>query len=152
MYSNFYLQIDVAVNAPEPGTIKELLANEEDTVTVGQDLLKLEPGTSSEGGQKKDAAQKPKDPAPQEQPTSSDPKPETSEKSPPKQPKDVDSAKQPEAPKQPKRTEEPKKDTGASKDGARSVQDHKQREADQKSDPALGNREEKRVCLDLEDF
>ncbi|KAI9654906.1 MAG: 2-oxoglutarate dehydrogenase complex E2 component [Alyxoria varia] len=49
-------KIDVAVNAPEAGTIKELLAKEEDTVTVGQDLVKLEPGgapaESSEQGEK----------------------------------------------------------------------------------------------------
>ncbi|KHJ31770.1 putative dihydrolipoamide succinyltransferase [Erysiphe necator] len=35
-------KIDLAVNAPEAGTIRELLANEEDTVTVGQDLLRIE--------------------------------------------------------------------------------------------------------------
>ncbi|OAX82637.1 hypothetical protein ACJ72_03017 [Emergomyces africanus] len=37
-------KIDITVNAPEAGTIKEFLANEEDTVTVGQDLVKLETG------------------------------------------------------------------------------------------------------------
>ncbi|KAL2151526.1 hypothetical protein VTH82DRAFT_6624 [Thermothelomyces myriococcoides] len=37
-------KIDVAVNAPEAGTIKEFLANEEDTVTVGQDLVRIELG------------------------------------------------------------------------------------------------------------
>ncbi|ROT37928.1 2-oxoacid dehydrogenase acyltransferase [Sodiomyces alkalinus F11] len=37
-------KIDVAINAPEAGTIKEFLVNEEDTVTVGQDILKLELG------------------------------------------------------------------------------------------------------------
>lgn len=41
------IQIDVSVNAPVSGTITELLAEEESTVTVGQDLLKIEPG---EGG------------------------------------------------------------------------------------------------------
>ena len=41
------VQIDVSVNAPVAGTITELLAGEEDTVTVGQDLFRLEPG---EGG------------------------------------------------------------------------------------------------------
>lgn len=43
-------QIDVAVNAPEAGTIKELLVSEEDTVTVGQDLLKMELGGAPSGG------------------------------------------------------------------------------------------------------
>jgi hypothetical protein len=37
-------QIDVSVNAPQAGKIVKLLANEEDTVTVGQDLFVLEPG------------------------------------------------------------------------------------------------------------
>ncbi|PVG01427.1 dihydrolipoamide succinyltransferase [Serendipita vermifera] len=41
-------KIDVSVNAPKAGTIVELLAKEEDTVTVGQDLFKIEAG---EGGQ-----------------------------------------------------------------------------------------------------
>ncbi len=41
-------QIDVSVNAPKAGKITELLANEEDTVTVGQDLFKYEPGAAGE--------------------------------------------------------------------------------------------------------
>lgn len=48
------------MNAPQSGTIVETLANEEDTVTVGQDLFKIEPGeapaegASSEGEEAKD--------------------------------------------------------------------------------------------------
>lgn len=38
------VQIDVSVNAPESGKIIKLLAAEEDTVTVGQDLVIIEPG------------------------------------------------------------------------------------------------------------
>lgn len=64
-------QIDVAVNAPEAGTIKEFLASEEDTVTVGQDLVRLEPGESKGGAKKAD--QEPKEPAPGDQKKSSDP-------------------------------------------------------------------------------
>ena len=37
-------QIDVSVNAPQAGKIVKFLANEEDTVAVGQDLFILEPG------------------------------------------------------------------------------------------------------------
>lgn len=37
-------KIDVSVNAPTAGKIVELLAAEEDTVTVGQDLFRIEPG------------------------------------------------------------------------------------------------------------
>lgn len=40
-------KIDVSVNAPTAGKIVELLAREEDTVSVGQDLFIIEPG---EGG------------------------------------------------------------------------------------------------------
>ncbi|KAL8898354.1 MAG: hypothetical protein Q9207_006738 [Kuettlingeria erythrocarpa] len=69
-------KIDVAVNAPQAGTIKELLAKEEDTVTVGQDLVKLELGGSSQEGGTQQASQEPKAPAPKDQSTSSDPKPD----------------------------------------------------------------------------
>ncbi|KAJ7716806.1 dihydrolipoamide succinyltransferase [Mycena maculata] len=41
-------KIDVSVNAPTSGKIVELLAQEEDTVTVGQDLFRIEPGEASE--------------------------------------------------------------------------------------------------------
>lgn len=61
--SHLPLQIDVSVNAPESGTIKEFLVSEEDTVTVGQELVKLELGGAPEG--KKDAApEQPKESAP----------------------------------------------------------------------------------------
>ena len=51
-------QIDVSVNAPAAGRITELLAGEEDTVTVGQDLFRFEPGVA---GESKPAEDKPKD-------------------------------------------------------------------------------------------
>ncbi|CDO74654.1 hypothetical protein BN946_scf184272.g2 [Trametes cinnabarina] len=41
-------KIDVSVNAPAAGRITELLANEEDTVAVGQDLFRFEPGATDE--------------------------------------------------------------------------------------------------------
>ncbi|KAL8849459.1 MAG: hypothetical protein Q9221_005541 [Calogaya cf. arnoldii] len=68
-------KIDVSVNAPQAGTIKEFLVQEEDTVEVGQDLLKLEPGEASQGGGEQKASQEPKAAAPDDQPTSSDPEP-----------------------------------------------------------------------------
>ncbi|PSR99312.1 hypothetical protein PHLCEN_2v4171 [Hermanssonia centrifuga] len=40
-------KIDVSVNAPTAGTITEHLASEEDTVTVGQDLFRIEAGEGS---------------------------------------------------------------------------------------------------------
>ncbi|KAL8832418.1 MAG: hypothetical protein Q9191_000290 [Dirinaria sp. TL-2023a] len=66
-------KIDVSVNAPEAGTVKEYLVKEEDTVTVGQDLLKLELGGPPAGGDKEQGGQEPKEPAPDDQSTSSDP-------------------------------------------------------------------------------
>ncbi|KAI9717430.1 MAG: hypothetical protein M1812_004782 [Candelaria pacifica] len=68
-------KIDVAVNAPEAGKIKEFLANEEDTVIVGQDLVKLELGRGSQNEEKETASQETKEPASDKQPTSSDPEP-----------------------------------------------------------------------------
>lgn len=51
-------KIDVSVNAPMSGKIVELLVEEDSTVTVGQDLLRIEPG---EGGTpEKDEAPKTK--------------------------------------------------------------------------------------------
>lgn len=76
-------KIDVAVNAPASGTITEFLANEEDTVTVGQDLFKLELGEAPEGGAKKSEAAsetpkapaEPKQEAPKEEKKAEAPKP-----------------------------------------------------------------------------
>ncbi|KAE8349069.1 hypothetical protein BDV28DRAFT_69576 [Aspergillus coremiiformis] len=59
-------KIDVSVNAPESGIIKELLVNEEETVTVGQGLAKLELGGAPET-KKEDATEKPKQPASDEE-------------------------------------------------------------------------------------
>ncbi|KAL7273682.1 2-oxoglutarate dehydrogenase complex E2 component [Rhizina undulata] len=83
-------QIDVAVNAPESGTILELLAQEEDTVTVGQDLLRLEVGGS-----------KPPATAKAEPETKTTPEP-TAESKPAPPPQE----KKPEAPKQPEHKQE----------------------------------------------
>ncbi|KAK2461294.1 hypothetical protein APHAL10511_006821 [Amanita phalloides] len=61
-------KIDVTVNAPKSGKIVQLLANEEDTVAVGQDLFIIEPGEVGEAPapahQKEEqvaATEKPKD-------------------------------------------------------------------------------------------
>lgn len=71
-------KIDVAVNAPKSGTITELLANEEDTVAVGQDLFKLEAGDAPEGGAaKKEEAPKEEK---KEEPKKAEPKKEEPKK------------------------------------------------------------------------
>ena len=51
-------QIDISVNAPTSGKIVKLLAAEEDTVTIGQDLFVIEPGEVQAG---ESAASPPKD-------------------------------------------------------------------------------------------
>ncbi len=111
------LQIDVAVNAPEAGTIKEFLANEEDTVVVGQDLVRIETGGA------KPAAAESKEIAPQDPPA-----------------KEVQEEKSPELKKETEATPSApvKKETAAPKEKAPPAP---------KDAPAtLGNREERRVC------
>jgi 2-oxoglutarate dehydrogenase E2 component (dihydrolipoamide succinyltransferase) len=52
-------KIDVSVNSPSAGIIKEILAKEEDTVTVGQDIAVIEPklGEQTEATPKTQASQ-----------------------------------------------------------------------------------------------
>lgn len=68
-----FLQIDVSVNAPTAGKLTEHLAAEEDTVTVGQDLFRIEPG---EGGESESKPAESKSDQPQhEEKTPSPPEP-----------------------------------------------------------------------------
>jgi len=129
-------KIDVAVNAPEAGTIKEFLVNEEDTVTVGQDLLKMELGGAPSGPKEEQAPQEAKSPASDKQETSSQP----------------DGGKEKEAPKQEK-TPEPKKEEPkkADKPAPAPKKDDKKPEPKKDSKPqeesAYGSREERRVKM-----
>lgn len=114
-------KIDVSVNAPEAGTIKELLVSEGDTVTVGQEIAKMEPGEGGGGGEK-EASAPAKEPASGDQPTSSDPEPkkdgpkqETAPPSPPKKeekPAPPKEEKKAPPPKDEKMPEPPKPATG----------------------------------------
>jgi 2-oxoglutarate dehydrogenase E2 component (dihydrolipoamide succinyltransferase) len=107
------------VNAPEAGTIKELLVNEEDTVTVGQDLVRLEVGGAAPETKKETAPEQPKEPASTEKPKETAAEPE--------KPKE---ASKPAPPKEaPAKAESPKPAAAESK-------------------PAIGGREERRVCSD----
>ncbi|TVY59320.1 Dihydrolipoyllysine-residue succinyltransferase component of 2-oxoglutarate dehydrogenase complex, mitochondrial [Lachnellula cervina] len=125
-------KIDVAVNAPEAGTIKEFLVNEEDTVTVGQDLLRLELGGAPEGGKEEKADSTPKEPASGEKATSSDPKPSKEEA----KPKDESS---PPPPSPQEKKPEPKKEFPPPK--------QTESKSDSKQSAVLGNREERRVKM-----
>jgi 2-oxoglutarate dehydrogenase E2 component (dihydrolipoamide succinyltransferase) len=113
----------VAVNAPEAGIIKEFLANEDDTVTVGQDLVRIELGGEPSGDKPAggEAKATPKEPTETqtEQQKAPEPKPEETKAAAPPAP----AKEQAPAPKQ------PSKPAKAAAEGP----------------TTLGNREERRV-------
>ncbi|KAK6345088.1 2-oxoglutarate dehydrogenase complex E2 component, variant 2 [Orbilia javanica] len=87
-------KIDVAVNAPHAGILKELLVEADTTVTVGQDLAKLEPG---------EVAPKPaKEEAKKEEPTTASPPSPKAEES-----KPAAKAPEPKVEQKPKKAEKP---------------------------------------------
>lgn len=81
-------KIDVSVNAPKSGTITETLAEEEDTVTVGQDLFKLEPGDEPSGDASGKKEEKPKKEEKKEEKPKEEDKDEGKEKQKEEKPKD----------------------------------------------------------------
>lgn len=92
-------KIDVSVNAPAAGVITELLVSEGDTVTVGQDLAKIDAGAS--GGGEAKAKQEPKSPASDSQETSSQPEGQVEkpkEEKPKEQPKEEKKEEKKDAP------------------------------------------------------
>ncbi|KAF2399832.1 dihydrolipoamide succinyltransferase [Trichodelitschia bisporula] len=129
-------KIDVSINAPESGTITELLVKEDDTVNVGQDVAKID--TEGKGEKKAAAKEEPKEPAPKEQETSSQPSGEQ-EQSKPEPPKQES---RPEPPKQEEKKPEPPK-----VEKKAPPPQPKQEEQPKKTDSPFGNREEKRVKM-----
>lgn len=128
----------MSVNAPEAGTIKEFLVNEEDTVTVGQDLVKLEPGGEPSSSGKMEAKEEPKEASPKEQETSSHSEgqgeqqkdttqPPKEETKPPPSKQESKPAPPPQTPTQPK--------------------EQKPKEFETQATPGAGNREERRVKM-----
>ena len=93
-------KVDVEVNAPVSGTIKEFLAQPEDNVEVGQDLLKIEEGEAP-AGQPKQEEPKKEEPKKEEEPKREEPKKEEPKKEEPKKE---------EPKKQEPKKEEPKKE------------------------------------------
>lgn len=131
-------KIDVAVNAPAAGTIKEFLASEEDTVTVGQDLVKLELG--GEPGEKKaeKAKDEPKQAASEDQKTSSqkDGETEKSKSEPKEEPKPAPKQEsKPDPPKQESKPQPPKKE------------ESKPKESESKQESPYGSRTENKVKM-----
>src|SRR6478609_5039573 len=117
-------QIDVAVNATESGTIKEFLVAEEDTVTVGQDLVRIELGGEPSGDKKEAPKEEPKKSESESKPES---KPEPKQESAPEPKKE--SAPAPSKPEPPKQPEKKESKSGSSASSGLS----------------MGNREERRV-------
>jgi 2-oxoglutarate dehydrogenase E2 component (dihydrolipoamide succinyltransferase) len=120
-------KIDVAVNAPEAGTIKEFLVSEEDTVVVGQDIIKLELGGAPAGGVNKADDEGSQKSEPEKNPDAKSeakeqPKPEPKQESKAEIPKSTESK-----PTEPK----PQAETATSSN----------------STPILGSREERRVKM-----
>jgi 2-oxoglutarate dehydrogenase E2 component (dihydrolipoamide succinyltransferase) len=134
-------KIDVSVNAPEAGTIKEFLVSEEDTVTVGQDLVKIEAGGAPAGGEKQEAKDEPKEAAPKDQETSSQPEGQQ-EQSQPKEESKPEPPKQEEKPQPPKQESKPEPPKKESKSPPK-----------EEAKPAQpGSREERRVRRVLVEF
>lgn len=122
-------KIDVAVNAPEAGVIQEFFAQEEDTVTVGQDLARVEIGGA--GKPKDSGASESKETAPEKTPPPASGSAQKAEPSPPK--------KEHAAPSPPH--EQPRKEKSPEQPGSKAPES--------KSVPmnTLGNREERRVKM-----
>lgn len=121
------------------------MVNEEDTVTVGQDIVKLESGGAPEGGKKEEAKSEPKEAAPKEQETSSQPeggqektKSESSEPS--KQESKPETPKEDSKPAPPPSKPEPTKESkpAPKKDS---------KDAEPKKEAMPGSREERRVKM-----
>ncbi|RYP62108.1 hypothetical protein DL769_007462 [Monosporascus sp. CRB-8-3] len=127
-------KIDVAVNAPEAGVLKELLANEEDTVVVDQEIAKIEGGAAKpEGGEKKPESKEP--PKKEEASTEARPAPAEAENKPElkrESKPESQAAKRSPAP-QPKKESQP------------AAQPAKETLAS--AGPMLGSREERRVKM-----
>ncbi|ERT02785.1 hypothetical protein HMPREF1624_01087 [Sporothrix schenckii ATCC 58251] len=116
-------KIDVAVNATEAGVVREFFANEEDTVVVGQDLVRIEVGAEGEAPAEKPAASEaPKEEAANSTATESESKPEAPKPAEPSKPAPVPEKKSSPAP-------------------------PKQSSSEPASPSPLGNREERRVKM-----
>ncbi|KAK5195335.1 2-oxoglutarate dehydrogenase complex E2 component [Exophiala xenobiotica] len=139
-------KIDVSVNAPEAGKITELLVNEGDTVTVGQEIAKMETGAGGGSGAK-EAKEEPKEPASEDQPTSSQPA-EPKEKEPKKEESKKEEPKKEEPPPPPKKEEKPAPPKEEKKPAPPKKEEKKTEEPKGIDSPfGKGNRNENRVKM-----
>lgn len=123
-------KIDVAVNATEAGIIKEFFVNEEDTVTVGQDLVRVELG-----GEKPESSGEAEKPKEESKPQASESKPAAEPEEPKSQPAPSESKSEKPAPSPKKSEEQPQKKS------------QPESAASSSSLPTPGNREERRVKM-----
>ncbi|KAF2658147.1 dihydrolipoyllysine-residue succinyltransferase component of 2-oxoglutarate dehydrogenase-like protein complex [Lophiostoma macrostomum CBS 122681] len=138
-------KIDVSVNAPEAGTIKEFLVNEEDTVTVGQDLVKLELGGAPSGGGKEEAKQEAKEPADEQQKTSS--QPEGGQEKEAKQPEEKSQPPPEESKPQAPQQQQPQQDSKPAPPPSKPPQQKGSKDPEPKKESAPGSRDERRVKM-----
>jgi len=132
-------KIDVSVNATKAGKIVELLANEEDTVSVGQDLFKIEPGAQGESK----LAEKPT-----EEPAAEKLSEETKDETEPKDQQVDKSAGKPAPPPSPKVEARPADQRKTEKSGSTSKKDEPLKEAEPARAPTgAGARTETRVKM-----
>ncbi|MBE7181103.1 MAG: dihydrolipoyllysine-residue succinyltransferase [Terriglobus roseus] len=145
-------KIDVAVNAPMAGTIKEFLVKEEDTVEVGQDLIKIDAGGEPGAKKEKPAKEEPKEPASDKQETSSQPEggKEESKPEPPKEESKPEPPKQESKPEPPKEEAKPPPPPPPAKKPEPKKQEAPKKEtppAKAPEQPTIGSREERRVKM-----
>lgn len=142
-------KIDVTVNAPTAGTITETLANEEDTVTVGQDLFKFEPGEAPADGAKEESASK-EESAPKEESKDDAPPPKEEKKDESAAKKDPEPKQPPKKDDAPKKEEAPKKESAPKKDSAPAPKKDSSSSSSKPVDAApatKGSRDERRVKM-----
>ena len=143
-------KIDVAVNAPEAGTLLEFLVKEEDTVTVGQEIVKMDAGAAAPEGGKSQAKQEPKAPAADTQPTSSQPSGGTERQaSSPQKQEDKPSTPSPQPSPQPSQQPSPSRSEQQQQTSqqSRPAPAHDQAESSKATESAKGTRDERRVKM-----
>ncbi|CAE6457517.1 unnamed protein product [Rhizoctonia solani] len=126
-------KIDVTVNAPMSGKIVELLFNEEDTVTVGADMFRIEPG---EGGASSSS-----------QPSKEEKKPEPAEESKPAEEESKPAPKEESEPAPPPKEEKKEAKESKKEEKKEKKEDKKKEKEYETPKPVAGSRGETRVKM-----
>jgi len=140
-------KIDVSVNAPTSGKIVKLLANEEDTVTVGQDLFVIEAGEVGETGSAPPPTKEEQTPGENQNKDSSEPGDQQVKKSLPEPPAPSEGDKKTSATSSGSSKAE-KKEAPKAKEEKESKKDKKEKDKSKEAPrPVAGSREETRVKM-----